>query len=245
MKYSGLAYRLPRPLRRHILHFEVEMEDAIARFARAVPPGARVLDAGSGQGQYARHFATCRYYGVDLAIGDAVWDYSGLDALADLTALPFASGSFAAALHVVTLEHLPEPGCALAELARVLAPGAPLLLAAPHEWEVHQAPHDYFRYTRYGLAYLLEKAGFEVIELRPAGGYFRLLARRLLNGLQFFTGGIRWLGFFPAAVLVTPPALILPWLDFLDRERNFTLGYICVARKRAESARDFSPASRP
>ena len=106
------------------------------------------------------------------------------------------------------------------------------MIAAPHEWEVHQAPHDYFRYTRYGLAYLLEKAGFEVREIHASGGYFRLLARRLLNGLQFFTGGLRWLAFIPAAILAVPPALILPFLDFLDRDRNFTLGYICTARKR-------------
>jgi hypothetical protein len=97
---------------------------------------------------------------------------------------------------------------------------------------VHQAPHDYFRYTRYGLTYLLKKSGFEPVEPRPAGGYFRLLARRLLNGLQFFSGGLRWLLFLPAAIVLVPPALILPFFDFLDRDRNFTLGYIAVARKR-------------
>jgi SAM-dependent methyltransferase len=233
LKYTAVAYRLPRPLRRHVLHFETEIEDAVASLARALPENARVLDAGAGEGQYAGYFKHCRYCGVDLAVGDSSWDYSRIDAVADLTALPFRGGSFAAALHIVTLEHLREPGCALAELARTLIPGGILLIAAPHEWEIHQAPHDYFRYTRYGLAYLLEKAGFEIRELRPAGGYFRLLARRLLNGLQFFTGGIRWLGFLPAAVLLGPPALVLPLLDSLDRERNFTLGYICVARKRA------------
>jgi SAM-dependent methyltransferase len=232
MRYSGLAYHLPKPLRRHILHFEVETEDAVARFARTQPAGARILDAGAGEGQYAHYFARQRYCGVDLAVGDTAWDYSRLDALADLTALPFRAGAFDAALHMVTLEHLPEPALALAEIARVLAPGARLLIAAPHEWEVHQAPHDYFRYTRFGLQYLLEKAGLEAIELRAVGGYFRLLARRLLNGLQFFTGGARWLGFVPAAVLLIPPALALPLLDGLDRERNFTAGYICTARKR-------------
>jgi hypothetical protein len=113
-----------------------------------------------------------------------------------------------------------------------LVPGGLLLVAAPHEWEVHQPPHDYFRYTRYGLRYLLEKAGFEVCDLRPAGGFFRLLARRLLNGLQFFSGGFRWLGFVPSAMLLVPPALILPFFDFLDRDCNFTLGYISTARKR-------------
>ena len=232
MRYSALAYRLPKPLRRHILHFEVEIADAVAALASALPAGARILDAGAGEGQYARYFARQRYCGVDLAVGDAAWDYSRLDVLADLTALPFRAGAFDAALNVVTLEHLPEPGLALAEIARTLTPGGRLLLAAPHEWEVHQAPHDYFRYTRYGLQHLLEKAGLEPIEIRAVGGYFRLVARRLLNGLQFFTGGARWLGFVPAAIALVPLALILPFLDALDRERNFTLGYICMARKQ-------------
>jgi SAM-dependent methyltransferase len=232
VSYTALAYRLPRPLRRHVLYFEEAIQDAVAALARALPAGARVLDAGAGEGQYAPYFAKQRYYGVDLAVGDRAWNYTRLDAIADLTALPFRAATFDAALLIVTIEHLREPACALAELGRTLAPGGKLLVAAPHEWETHQAPHDYFRYTRYGLAYLLEKAGFEIAELRVAGGYFRLLARRLLNGLQFFTSGIRWLGFIPAAVLVIPPALILPFLDFLDRDRNFTLGYIGTARKR-------------
>jgi len=231
MRYSALAYRLPRPLRRHILHFEAEIEDAVAALARGLPAAACVLDAGAGEGQYARHFARQRYYGVDLAVGDTAWDYSRLEAIADLTSLPFRAGAFDAVLNIVTMEHLREPGRALAEMARVAAPGGCLLVAAPHEWEVHQAPHDYFRFTRHGMTYLLENAGWEVREVRAAGGYFRLLARRLLNGLQFFSGGWRWLGFIPAAVLLVPPALILPLLDFLDGERNFTVGYVCTARK--------------
>jgi SAM-dependent methyltransferase len=233
MRYSAIAERLPRFLRRHILHFECAIEDAVERFAREAPSQSWVLDAGAGEGRYAHWFGQQRYCGVDLGVGDRAWNYRGLDAIADLTVLPFRSNSFAACLNVVTLEHIPEPGCALAEISRALAPGGALLLIAPHEWEVHQAPHDYFRYTRHGLEYLLERAGFEQLDIQPVGGYFRLLARRLLNGLQFFTGGWRWMGFVPAAALVVPPALVLPFLDFLDRDRNFTLGYICTARKQS------------
>ena len=231
MKPTDLAERLPRPLRRHVLHFESAILDAAAAFAGELPRGALVLDAGAGEGRYARLFGAQRYTGVDLAVGDPSWNYSRLDCVADLLALPFRAGTFAGCLHAVTLEHVREPGCVLAEIARTLAPGGKLLVVAPHEWEVHQSPHDYFRYTRHGLAYLLERAGLEVVEMRPVGGYFRLLARRLLNGLQFFTGGFRWLWFLPAAVLLVPPALIVPYLDFLDRDRNFTLGYICTAKK--------------
>ena len=96
---------------------------------------------------------------------------------------------------------------------------------------MHQTPHDYFRYTAHGLRYLLEAAGFCEIQLQPAGGYFRLLSRRLLNGLQFFSGGARWLLFVPAALLLVPPALLLPLLERFDHERNFTLGYISTARR--------------
>jgi SAM-dependent methyltransferase len=232
MRYSAIAGRLPGPLRRHVLHFEAAIEDAVARFAAELRPGARVLDAGAGESRHAHHFTTQRYCGVDLAVGDAQWDYSRLNAVADLAALPFRTAAFDAAIHIVTLEHVREPGCVLGEIARTLAPGGRLLVVAPHEWEVHQAPNDYYRYTRHGLAYLFEKAGLAPLTIRPVGGYFRLLSRRLMNGLQFFTGGRRWFWFPPAALLLVPPALILPYLDFLDRDRNFTLGYICTARKR-------------
>lgn len=231
MSYTAIAYKLPRWMRRHVLHFEVKISDAVTALAGSLPNGARVLDAGSGEGQYAHHFARHRYTGVDLGVGDNLWDYSKLDAVADLTALPFPSRTFDAAIHIVTIEHLREPGRALKEIARTLKPDGVLLIAAPLEWEVHQHPHDYFRYTHYGLKYLLDGAGMTGAEIEPAGGYFRLLARRLLNGLQFFTGGLRWLLFPVAAILLVPPALILPFLDFLDRDRNFTLGYLCKARK--------------
>jgi SAM-dependent methyltransferase len=233
MRYSAVAEHLPRWLWRYVLHFEGAIEDEVSRFAERLPAGSRVLDAGAGEGQYAKFFGRQRYCGVDLSVGDAAWNYAALDALADLTALPFRANTFDACLNVVTLEHISEPGCALAEISRTLAPGGLLLLIAPHEWEVHQAPHDYFRYTRHGLEYLLKRAPLEIVEIRPVGGYFRLLARRLLNGLQFFSGGWRWILFVPAALLLVPPALALPLLDPLDRERNFALGYVCTARKHS------------
>jgi SAM-dependent methyltransferase len=237
MSYSSAADRLPRFLRRHILHFEAAIEDALTDFARRVRPGDRLLDAGSGEGRHARYFPQARYCGVDLAVGDPAWNYRSLDAVADLATLPFRDSAFAACINIVTLEHVREPQRVLCELSRALAPGGGLLLVVPHEWEVHQAPHDYFRYTRHGVSYLLEYAGFERIEIHPVGGYFRLLARRMLNGLQFFTGGARWIAFLPAALLLGLPAMALPFLDFLDRDRNFTLGYVCTAEKPQASAR--------
>ena len=71
-----------------------------------------MLDAGAGERVHARYFARQRYVAVDLAVGDADWNYGKLDAIADLTALPFPSDCFAACINIVTLEHVREPACA-------------------------------------------------------------------------------------------------------------------------------------
>ena len=233
MSYTALAERLPAFLRRNIIHFESAIVDAVERLALRVREGEWVLDAGAGEGRYARYFKHARYCGIDLGIGDPQWNYRELDAIADLAHLPLRSESMSACLNIVTLEHVREPKLVIRELHRVLKPGGHLLLIVPHEWEVHQSPHDYFRYTRHGVQFLLEDAGFRDYTIEPVGGYFRLMSRRLMNGLRFFTGGVRWLLFVPALVLIAPAALLLPFLDPLDSERNFTLGYVCVAKRES------------
>jgi SAM-dependent methyltransferase len=223
--------KLPVLLRRQVLHFECALEDAVRTFAQSLDDHARVLDAGAGEGRYAHWFPRQRYTGVDLAIGDSAWNYSNLDAVCDLTALPFPDRCFDAVLNVVTLEHIREPAAALREMARILRPGARLLLIVPFEWEVHQDPHDYFRFTKYGLEYLLQGAGYVHPDIRPVGGYFRLLSRHLLNGMRFFMTGWRWILFPAAALLLGPSAIAAPWFDWLDKKQAFTSGYICFARR--------------
>lgn len=227
MTPTQLAKRLPWPLPGLLVDFELRIVAALSALAARLPHGARILDAGAGEGQYYDLFPNQRLTGVDLAIGDHAWDYSRLHAVADLTRLPFPDNSFAACLNIVTLEHVQHPQLVLAELHRVLAPGGELLLVVPQQWEVHQAPHDYFRYTRYGTELLLRHAGFASWQIQPAGGYFRLLARRLWGGQQFLPGPLRLLWLLAVAL----PALLLPLCDGLDQRKDFTLGYICTAKK--------------
>jgi SAM-dependent methyltransferase len=227
-QFGGL---LPGPLRRRLMIVETVIEHEVRTFASSIPSNGRVLDAGAGEGKHAEYFRHCRYTGVDLAVGSPDWDYSGLESLADLSAMPFPDGTFRGAVNIVVLEHTREPARVLAEISRVLEPGGRLLLIVPHEWEVHQSPHDYFRFTRHGMAWLLSQSGLTASEIRPIGGYFTLLARRLLNALNFFQGGLRWVLFPFVAVTSGVLAVILPSLDFLDTEKNFTLGYVCIAEK--------------
>ncbi len=230
--YDRLRDAMPGWLRRRVQFFEASMQDAAAGFAGSLEAGARVLDAGAGEGNYKPHFSRQRYTGLDLAVGDAKWDYSRLDVVGDLALLPFPDGAFDAAVNIVTLEHVTDPARVLGELARALAPGGKILLIAPLEWEEHQQPHDYFRFTRYGLQYLLERAGFSDISIQPVGGFFHLLARRLWNGLQFFPGPM----IFVAAIVFAPMALVLPLFEPLDAKKSFTLGFLCRARRCNKSA---------
>jgi SAM-dependent methyltransferase len=216
---------MPNWLQRHVLHFEASIEDAVREFSAGLPEGARVLDAGAGESQYAECFANHRYVAVDLGIGDQTWEYSHLDAIADLEHLPFSENAFDACVNIVTLEHVREPALVLGELSRVLRPGGRLLLVTPLEWEEHQQPHDYFRYTRHGLEYLLSKAGLRVDRIEPVGGFFRLLSRRLMNAPQFGVAGAL------IGIASAPIALTLPLLDGLDRSKHFTLGHISIAAK--------------
>ena len=233
MKARPPLNRLPGWLQRHILHFESEIEAAVSEFARSLPQAARVLDAGAGECQYSGHFRAHRYTALDLGIGDATWSYGRLHAIGDLLALPFAADTFDAALNVVTLEHVTDPAKVVSELYRCLLPGGRLLLITPMEWEEHQQPYDFFRYTRFGLEHLTRRAGFVDVRIEPVGGFFRLLSRRLMNSVQFFPGVFALL----PVVCFGPLALMLPLLDPLDKRRDFTLGHICWARKPHDGMR--------
>ena len=231
MIYDRLRDLLPAFLHRYVMHFEASIDDAVSQFASSLPEGARLLDAGAGEGNYKRYFSAQRYCGLDLGVGDSQWNYAQLDVVGDLSVLPFRDRTFDACLNVVTLEHVKDPALVIREIARALAPGGQFLLIVPFEWEEHQQPHDYFRFTRYSVGYLLDQAGMKEVSIRPVGGFFRLLSRRLLAALQFFPGPL----IFAAAIFFVPPALLLPMLEPLDRRQNFTLGYICSARKSVSS----------
>lgn len=231
---------VPRALRerldlhkRSVLHF---VEDT----ARAVPPGARLLDAGAGEGPYRPLFAHTRYVALDDRRGDAGWDYGGLDVVGDLRRIPFRDGAFDAVLCTETLEHLTDPQDVVRELARVLRPGGRVHVTAPLSFREHQEPHDYFRYTRHGLRLLAERAGLRVVSIEPEGGYFRLLGdkiqplhRHLFPKDRNLVAKILLLPLHPVSMIlftVLAP-LALAALDPLDTRRKHTTGFRLVAER--------------
>jgi len=223
---------IPGPLFDRLDPFEAAIRRFVEGVGSTTRPGERVLDAGAGECRFKPAFAHARYVGVDFALGDLQWDYSRLDAVGRLEELPFRNSSFDRAISIVVLEHTPEPGRVIAELQRVLSPGGTVHLVVPHMWEEHQRPHDYFRFTSSGMRYLMERGGFNVGRIEPVGGFFWMLGRRLMAVLSFTQSGWRWVLFpFLAPVF----GLILPlccyYLDYLDSDRAYTLGFVCEGSK--------------
>ncbi len=152
----------------------VYLERFLQQAARQLPAGSRVLDAGAGDCRYAGLFQHTSYIAVDFA--KVAKPYGELDVIADLVHLPFPSAYFDAIICTQVLEHLPKPQIALGELHRLLRPGGKLWLTAPLYYQEHEAPFDFYRYTRFGLDHLLSAVGFQITSLTPLEGYWGTLA---------------------------------------------------------------------
>jgi SAM-dependent methyltransferase len=166
------------------------------RLTRALVPrisslDGRILDVGGGRA--APH---------DDAWKPDVWrvrvDLSaahGPTLQGDVARLPFADGTFDGAVMFELLEHVPDPATAVAEVRRVLRPGARFLGSAPFVWPIHGDPNDYFRFSADGLRTLLR--GFSDIRILPLGnavGSAWLLLSSGSRALRLFNPVLRRLG---------------------------------------------------
>jgi len=235
-RLKSLAERvLPGFVLRWLDPVQAMIEEEVRLVADAATHDQIILDAGAGEARHRKCFRRGRYIALDAGSGDPAWDYSNLDIRGHLESIPLRARSVDHILCLVVLEHTRDPRCVLAEFSRVLKPGGTLVMIVPFLWEEHQPPHDYFRFTRYGIRALLEPLPFRVTLLRPMGGFFLLCARRCVNLLGFFQRGWRWLFFVllaPFFGFIFPIALY--FLDRLDRKNEFTLGFQVRAAREAD-----------
>jgi SAM-dependent methyltransferase len=194
-----------------------------------------VLDVGCGRQPYRRFLGPgTTYIGMEMSAELEP------DIVGSVLALPVRSGSLDGILCNEVLEHVPEPGAALAEMHRALRPSGRAYLTVPQSWGLHYEPQDYYRYTKYGITYLLEKHGFRVRSMDRMGGLFSYTAVRLLDLLVTgpFFGlcdriGLRRGRYRLAALLVLPLNLVLiPIVTVLDRlDATNAYGWAVLADK--------------
>ena len=189
----------------------------------------RVIDLGCGSAPYKPDIqkVAAEYIGVDWP--NSAHDQASVDIAANLSAaFPIRDECADVAVSFQVLEHIPEPQYFVSECHRILKPGGKIILTTPFMWHVHEAPHDYFRYTRYGLTYLLEQAGFTQVDIREVTGFWQMFVLKFnYYTRRFASGPLRYI-WIPIWFL---GQVLAPLLDRLDKCPGETAGYRAIARK--------------
>jgi SAM-dependent methyltransferase/4-amino-4-deoxy-L-arabinose transferase-like glycosyltransferase len=198
--YYGLNQRYPRPL-------EWLLERLYAARARAFSSAAgggpgRVVDIGCGRGQLLNQLRALGWKttGTELSEESARYarDVLGLDVRVGEIQELSLEGSYDLVIMWHVLEHVRDPGRALQEVARILAPGGVVVVAVPNfsSWEARLGRSGWFHldvprhlnhFTPSSLAGLLGQAqleGFESHFLAVEYDSFSF-AQTLLNVLGF------------------------------------------------------------
>ena len=217
---------------RHVVAY-----DFVARYV----PGARVLDAGCGEGYGTDRLTAVAadVTGVDLeepVIRRAASRYprARFDA-ANLVSLPYADASFDAVVSLQVIEHLHSPQEFLAECARVLAPGGVLIISTPNRLTFSpdglRNPFHTFEFAPDELRATIAKQ-FSSIELSGTfhGARVRLLEtilRKPLPERLIAEPAPEWPGWLRASVAAIRPS------DFVIRRNRLerSLDLIAIARR--------------
>ena len=173
-------------------------EAALRALDAELPRGAAVADLGCSSGhmleELAARFPQAQLVGVDVVARALTRAHARVPSaalfLASVTELPFADATLHAVVALNLLEHLPDDDAALAELRRVLAPGARAVVVVPANprlydfYDVHLR-HER-RYARGELAGKAAAAGLRTLRRSYLGGpiYPAFWATKKLNRLR-------------------------------------------------------------
>lgn len=194
----------------------------------------RLIDIGCGTKPFQQQLSGIvrEHVGVDHA--DCLHNKGKIDVVAPAYHIPIESSSFDSALSTAVLEHLEEPEAALRECHRVLKNGGIAIYSVPFIWHIHEKPRDFYRFSKYGLKYLFEKVGFEIVEIRPLSGFIVTFGQLLVYYLYAFNRGpLKYVPVIPAIGMVVQAGCYL--LNKVDRTDIWTWAYLVVARARKES----------
>lgn len=142
----------------------------------------KLLDVGCGKVPLYGTYRDLVDEAVCVDWGNSPHQTSHLDVEADLNkGLPQPSGVFDTVLATDVLEHICKPDFLFSEMVRTLKPGGKLILGVPFMYWIHEAPHDYHRYTEFKLRAMCEENEMLVEELHAIGGWYVVLIDLLMK----------------------------------------------------------------
>jgi SAM-dependent methyltransferase len=189
-----------------------------------------VLDIGSSVGSFKK---SSKFVGSSKNLGGAkkyttmdIDPKSGADVIGDAHELPFKDRSYDIIVANNVIEHFYDAPKAIKEMKRVLKTGGIIYYTVPFLYPVHEAPHDYVRYTRFGIAHLFKD--FERVDVLERGGVFSTIAHyfyKMTHALDSIKLGL------VARAIMYPFLLVWVQLDRADNSRAFIRAYFGKAVK--------------
>jgi len=200
-----------------------------------IPPVIKnMLDVGGGTGtRYRKLFKTENYICLDI-------DPSlNPDIVGSADQLPFPSESFDFIFSSQMLEHVKFPRICISEMYRCLQNDGYLLITVPQSNELHSEPHDYWRYTRFGMELLLTEAGFQIVGEQQRGAFPSVIAqmriRRWIDSTDVYNNKKWLLILYPVSRAYTKIARILDSKYTSEASRRHALGWTFLVQKTAAS----------
>lgn len=142
-----------------------------------------LLDIGCGKMPYKEYIlensGVAKYIGLDIENALVYEAAIKPDFIWNGKTMPFDDSSFDCAFGTEVLEHCPEPEIVLKEVLRVLKPNGIFFFTVPFLWNLHEVPHDEYRYTPFSFERHLRNTGFSEIEIKATGGWHAAMAQML------------------------------------------------------------------
>lgn len=205
-------------------------------------PQGSIIDVGAGESPWKGWLSKkSTYHGIDVAHSNefGMSQKNSEVILYDGTIMPLESNSFDGAICAEVLEHAKDPEMLLAEISRILKPGATLLLTIPWSARIHHIPHDYQRFTKEKLKILLSKQNFKNISIKERGNDYCVVANKLIVILIRNATSLKISNFLYKIPLIATALIFLSImlsvahisLMFESKQNEDPLGYACKAIK--------------
>lgn len=198
----------------------------------------RLLDVGCGNKPYRRFFNVDEYIGID--IHNEAHDHTGepVDVFYDGKKIPFEDKRFDSVFSSEVFEHVFHLEELVVEINRVMVKDGILLVTLPFVWIEHEKPNDFARYSSFGIRNLLERQGFEILNLKKTSTYIETITQlRAAYVYNTLLPGRRLLRAFLAPLFVAPINVVGKFLSvILPDNPDLYLNNVVVARKIQDAA---------
>ena len=193
-----------------------------------------ILDIGAGSANHSTYFSKAKYVAQDIIQNDSksidyVYDICSSECVID-------SESIDAILCSQVFEHLVDPKKALEEMFRILKPRGKVFLTTHMAFEEHMLPHDYWRFTEFGIKLLGKQAKFKVVHFKKHGATMNLIHYAFWTWpIRIFFQERTGIGYYLYSFFSTPfvvvTGILAEFLDFISKEEGFYTNFEIILDK--------------